>query len=68
MSRTIGAPVELTHLFEDEYNSVVFAVQPEISAVLRTSSSCTIHPTLNIRYGGTGVFYLDKMGFSDSIE
>lgn len=69
-----GTPVQnsslgskpLTYLFENEFNSVVFPVPPDVQTALRTSAQCRVVPILNISNASNGTFLLDKMGFIDA--
>jgi hypothetical protein len=54
---------DLTHLFRNEYNSVVFDISPENVARLKQSVvGCRVNVDLNVT-NGPAPFLLDKMGF-----
>jgi hypothetical protein len=62
-NQPIGQPQQLTYLFQQEFNSLVFEVPPAIQSVLRAAhSGCRVSIALNAA-SGAGTFLLDNMGF-----
>lgn len=58
----IGPPVPLTHLFEDEFNTLAFTLNSDqVTALTSGASGCWIEVLLNTN--AAGMVLLDNMGF-----
>jgi hypothetical protein len=58
---------ELTHLFHDEFNSLLFDLAPNVrTALLGTYGDCRFNLVLNAN-AGSGNFLFDKLGFVGGI-